>query len=164
MDEEDTYGNELLGEELARLARETIESRVETADFESARARCIRVMALYDQGAVRDAQDCFHAALVLLYGDRPAHYDLSRSLAQQSAKMGEVRAWTLQAMAWDRWLLSIGKPQRFGTQIVKQRGRWSLSDIDETITDVDRAFYGVPPLYVQQQRVQQLQREEDQNT
>jgi hypothetical protein len=64
-------------------------------------------------------------------------------------------------MAWDRWLLSLGKPQRFGTQIIKKGGRWSLGELDPSINDVDRAMFGVPPLYVQQQRANQLQSQED---
>lgn len=156
-------------EELARLAQETIESQtggvdededeIETAS--SARYRCERVLALHNQGFIQSARDNFHASLVLLYGERPSHYQLSRDLAHEASKQGESRAWTLEAMAWDRWLLSMGKPQRFGTQIIKQSGRWSLSNVDPKTTDDERAMYGVPPLFVQEQRVKYLQREDD---
>jgi len=154
------------GDELARLAQETIEAQTgsETAEEGAARQRCERVMFLHQQGVILDSRDNFHAALVLLYGERTIHFQLARTFARQAALESEERAWTLMAMAWDRWLLSIGKPQRFGTQIIKQNGRWSLSTVDPKITDEERAFYGVPPLFVQEQRARYLQREEERNS
>jgi hypothetical protein len=151
-------------DELARLAKETIESQVNDNDIAATRTRCQRVIDLYARGAIQDSRDNFHAALVLLYGEKSAHYDLARTFAHRAAKLGELRAWTLKAMAWDRWLLSLGKPQRFGTQIIKQGGQWSLGAIDTEINDLDRAVYGVPPLYVQLQRAAQLQRQEEDDT
>jgi hypothetical protein len=64
-------------------------------------------------------------------------------------------------MAWDRWLVASGKPQRFGTQMIKQDGRWSLGAVDPATNDFERALYAVPPLYVQEQRAKQLQRQEE---
>lgn len=151
-------------EELARLAQETIESQTSTDAIEeraSAQSRCARVITLHQQGSILESRDHFHAALVLLYGETTEHYFMSRMFAHRAASLGEARAWTLQAMAWDRWLLSLGRPQRFGTQIVKQGGRWSLNAVDPTITDNERALYAVPPLFVQEQRAQYLQREEE---
>lgn len=164
MDElgENEFREEDPSEELARMAQETIEGQVDGQDSATTRTRCQRVIDLYANGAVNDARDNFHAALVLLYGEKSAHYELAQTFARRAAKMGELRAWTLSAMAWDRWLLSVGKPQRFGTQIIKQGGRWSLGEVNPQISDLDRAFYGVPPLYVQQQRANQLQRQEEQ--
>ncbi len=153
--------DETPGDELARLAQETIESQVQGNDAATMRTRCQRVIDLYANSAIEDARDNFHAALVLLYGEQSAHYELSRMFARRAAKLGEVRAWTVGAMAWDRWLLSKGRPQRFGTQIIKQGGRWSLGEVDPGMTDLERAFYGVPPLYVQRQRAEQLQRQEE---
>lgn len=159
MDEEEQMMFEEPGDELARLAQETIEGQ--SSDLATIRTRCQRVIDLYANGSVRDARDNFHAALVLLYGEKPAHYELARTFARRAAREGEQRAWTLIAMAWDRWLIATGKAQRYGTQIIRQGGRWSLGIVDERVTDLERAFYGVPPLYVQRQRADQLQRQED---
>lgn len=166
MDEElhDNPFPEDADDELARLAQETIESQVGMADSLSARTRCERVIALHRGGFVRDARDNFHAALVLLYGEKTSHYELARLFAYRSATMGESRAWCLQAMAWDRWLISMGKPQRFGTQIIKKDGRWSLGALDERVTDNDRALYAVPPLVFQQHRADKLHNQEDHDT
>lgn len=147
-------------EELERLARESLEAQADPSDLAGMRRRCQRVIDLYAQGHIVDAHDNFHAAWVLLCGESAAHFRLARMFARRAAGLGEARAWTLEAMAWDRWLVASGKPQRFGTQILKQHGRWSLGAVDPAVTDLERAFYGVPPLYVQRQRAEQLQRQE----
>jgi len=58
-------------------------------------------------------------------------------------------------------LIMRGKPQRYGTQFIRENGRWSLGKVDPTVTDSQRAIYGVPPLWVQEQAVQRLQRREE---
>ncbi len=151
---------ETVSEELMRLARETLESQ-NTNESTSTRERCQRVIDLYAQGAILEARDNFHAALVLLYGERTAHYELATMFAHRAARLGESRAWSVVAMAQDRWLIAEGQPQRFGTQIIRQGGRWTLGRIDPQTTDLQRAMYGVLPLYVQQQRAEQLQRREE---
>lgn len=148
------------GDELERLARETLEAQAGSTDTIGARRRCQRVIDLETAGAVQDARDNFHAAWVLICGDTQGHYQLARRFARRATELGESRAWTLRAMAWDRWLVAGGKPQRFGTQIIKQHGRWSLGAVEPSISDIERALFAVPPLYVQQQRAEQLQRQE----
>jgi hypothetical protein len=153
--------SESISEELSRLARETIEAQSGMPDMAAARERCRRVIDLYTQGALNDGRDFFHAAWVLLGGETQAHYNLSRELARMATDLGEARAWTLRAMAWDRWLVARGVPQRFGTQIIKKDGIWSLGQVDPQVSDLDRALYAVPPLYMQRQRAEQLQSQED---
>jgi hypothetical protein len=148
-------------EELARLAREAIEAQAGSLDMAGARKRCQRVIDMYTAGLVRDGRDHFHASWVMLCGETQGHYSMARMFARRATEMDEERAWTLRAMSWDRWLVASGKPQRFGTQIIKQGGRWSLGEVDPQVTDLDRALYAVPPLYVQRQSAEQLQRREE---
>jgi len=148
-------------EELARLAREAIEAQSGSLDMSGARRRCQRVIEMYSAGQIRNGRDHFHASWVMLCGETQGHYSMARMLARRATELGEDRAWTLRAMAWDRWLVANGKPQRFGTQIIKQGGRWSLGPVDPEVSDFDRALYAVPPLYVQRQSAEQLQRRED---
>jgi hypothetical protein len=149
--------------ELARLAEEQISDMdSETEDrVQRGKERRERVAQLYAQGAVQSAEAYYHAALVMLYGEDVAHYDLARTFARRAADMGESRAWSVAAAAWDRALLARGKPQRFGTQFIRENGRWSHGQVDAAVTDGERAMFGVPPLWVQQQNVEQLQRRED---
>jgi hypothetical protein len=149
-------------EELAALAREAVEAQSGALDSSGARRRCQRVIDLYAQGHIQDGRDNFHAAWVMLCGETQGHFSLARMFSRRACDLGEERAWTLRAMAWDRWLVASGQPQRFGTQLIKQGGRWSLGTVDPKISDLDRALYAVPPLYVQVQRAEQLQRQEDQ--
>lgn len=158
--DDDMLTNEQPDEELARLAQETINSQVNGDDAPEMRIRCQRVIDLYAAGKVLEPRDFFHAALVLLYGEKTSHYELARTFALRSARAGEGRAWTVYAMAWDRWLLSVNRPQRYGTQIIKRNGLWTVGEVDTTVSDNERALLAVPPLYVQKQRAAQLQRQE----
>ncbi len=152
--------------ELERLAEEQINDLDSTGEERVRRGkeRRARVLTLYSQGALRSAQDNYHAALVMLYGDDVAHYELAKTFAQRAGAIGEPRAWSVIAAAWDRSLIGRGKPQRFGTQFIREGGRWSLGRVDARVTDTQRALYGVPPLWVQQQNVEQLQQREDDRT
>jgi hypothetical protein len=150
--------------ELERLAEEQINDLDSTGEERSRRGkeRRERVLSLYGQGALQSAQDNYHAALIMLYGDDVTHFELAKTFARRSTALGEPRAWSVVAAAWDRSLLGRGLPQRFGTQFIRENGRWSLGRVDPRVTDSLRALYGVPPLWVQQQNVDQLQqRDED---
>ena len=101
------------------------------------------------------------AALIMLYGDDVAHFELAKTFAKRAAALGEGRAWSVIAASWDRSLLGRGLPQRFGTQFIRENGRWSLGRVDPRVSDSLRALYGVPPLWVQQQNVDQLQQRDE---
>ena len=149
--------------ELRRLADEQLDD-VDSDDEDRQRQgkrRRERVLELYSQGAINSAEDNYYAALVMLYGDEVAHFELARTFAKRSSTLGEPRAWSVIAAAWDRSLIMRGKPQRYGTQFIRENGRWSLGRVDPTVTDSQRAMYGVPPLWVQEQAVQRLQRREE---
>lgn len=156
-------GEESPSAELERLAEEQINDLDSEGEERIIRGRLRRerVVALYAQGKIETAADHYHAALIMLYGEDVAHYDLARPFARRAAALGETRAWSVLAAAWDRALLARGQPQRFGTQFIREDGRWSLGQVDPSVTDAERAMYGVPPLWVQQQSVEQLQRRED---
>lgn len=151
--------------ELERLAEEQISDLDSESNDRSQRGkqRRERVVAIYAQGALRSAQDNYFAALVMLYGEDANHFELARTFARRSAALGEPRAWSVIAAAWDRALLARGRGQRFGTQFVRDQGRWSLGNVDPRVTDSERALYGVPPLWVQQQNLEQLQRREEES-
>ncbi len=156
-------GQEDPSTELERLAEEQInDMELEGPErVQRGKHRRERVIELYAQGAVHSAQDCYHAALIMLYGEDIAHFELSRTFARRASRLGEPRAWSITAAAWDRALMARGKPQRFGTQFIREQDRWSLGPVDPSITDSERAFYGVPPLWVQRQNAEDLQRRED---
>lgn len=154
---------ENVSKELERLAEEQLsDAESDSGDrIRRGKDRRQRVLELYGRGEVRTPDDHYHAALVMLYGDDIQHFDLARTFAKRATALGSQRAWSIIAAAWDRSLIARGRPQRYGTQFIRDKGRWTLGNVDTRITDSDRAFYGVPPLWVQQQAVDRLQRRED---
>ena len=113
------------GDELERLSDEQLnDAESEGVDRRNrSRRRRTRVLELYNQGLVVSADDHYHAALVMLYGEDVAQFELSRTFARRAVELGSTRAWSIIAAAWDRSLIQRGKPQRFGTQFVREQGR-----------------------------------------
>ncbi len=146
--------------ELSRLASEAIDGQAKGATSAERRRRCQRVLEMEAQGLLVDGRACFLAGLVMICGESVADFHHAHRFARLATEYGDERAWTLRAMAWDRLLIELGRPQHFGTQIIRQDGRWSLGAVDPKVTDWERALFGVPPLYVQLQRVEELQRSE----
>ncbi|ABU59400.1 hypothetical protein [Roseiflexus castenholzii] len=159
----DRYMPDDVSAELERLAEEQIIDLDADAEdrVRRGRQRRARVATLYAQGKLQTERDFYHASLVMLYGEEPAHWELARLLARRAADLGDPRAWSIIAAAWDRSLLARGQPQRFGTQFIRENGRWTVGRVDPNVTDAERAFYGVPPLWVQRQAAEQLQRREE---
>lgn len=159
----DTSMPDEVSAELERLAEEQIIDLESDAEdrVRRGRQRRVRVATLYAQGKLQTGRDFYHASLIMLYGDEPAHWELARLLARRATQLGDPRAWSIIAAAWDRSLLASGKPQRFGTQFVRENGKWTVGRVDPNVTDSERAFYGVPPLWVQRQAAEQLQRREE---
>lgn len=64
----------------------------------------------------------------------------------------------LRAAAEDRYLVSLGQPQRYGSQFhcIAPQG-WQLHPVDPAVTDAEREATDMPPLATQQARVAQIQ-------
>src|SRR5439155_1245490 len=98
--------------ELERMAEEQINDLDSESEERTRRSkqRRERVLTLYGQGALRSAPDNYFAALIMLYGDDVAHFELARTFAKRATVLGEPRAWSVVAAAWDRALLGRGQP------------------------------------------------------
>lgn len=116
-----------------------------------------RVEQLLAEGTVVDPDDLFCAAMVFQHGaDRP-YYLRAHELAKRAAELGSTRpARWLAAAAYDRWLMTGGLPQKYGTQYRFANGRWVLHEVDPTTTDDERARWGVPPLAKALRRADQM--------
>lgn len=150
-------------QELERLAAEQINELDNDGGEQQngGKPRRDRVLELYSAGSIRAPEDHYHAALIMLYGEDVAHFELAKTFARRATELGEQRSWSIIAAAWDRALLARGLPQRFGTQFVREEGVWTLGKVDPNVTDSQRALYGVPPLWVQQQAVDRLRRRDE---
>jgi len=107
-----------------------------------------RVRELLDEGAELTNVERLYAAALLL--DSAALEDLARAqdLALQAAAAGEDRGFPLAAEAIDRQLLTLGRPQRYGTQYVwsASTATWALYPTDPVTGDVERRAMGLVSL------------------
>jgi len=115
-----------------------------------------RVLAEIRAARVRTAEDRFHAAVVLQHGARPEHYELAHLLADSASDAGLRPARWLAAATLDRWLMSRGLLQRFGTQYVSADTEWRLYRYESGTTDEERAAWDVPPLDEAMARLEEM--------
>jgi hypothetical protein len=109
--------------------------------------RLARVKELYAGGRLRSGADYYRAAMILQHSTAVADYLLAHELSVVALGLGEVRAGWLAAAAEDRFLMNLGRPQRFGTQYRSVgEGPLRLYPVDRAVTDSLRAALGVPAL------------------
>jgi hypothetical protein len=92
--------------------------------------------------------DLQEAALILQHGNDTTDYWTAHELALQSVQMGNADAKWLAAATLDRYLLTKGQPQKYGTQSITddKTGQLELYKVDPTVTDSERALWNVPPI------------------
>lgn len=113
------------------------------------RYREIRVRELLRQDLVQTTEDFEAAALIMQHGGDPDDYLLARELALLAASPKSFSS--LVALAEDRFLLSIGRKQRFGSQFrFDASGKPVFRELDESmpaaVTDGHRADVLIAPL------------------
>jgi len=111
-------------------------------------ARESRIKELYRGAQLKTGADYFHAAMVLQHGRSPEDYLLCHELCVVAIGKGEENAKWLAAASEDRFLMSIERPQRFGTQSRADGPGASmrLYQVGEGVTDELRSELNVPPL------------------
>jgi hypothetical protein len=112
-------------------------------------------MEMYRAGELKAGEDFFHAAMILQHGSRPEDFLLCHELCitaifvHGDQKGGWIRrAKWLAAASEDRFLGSIGRNQRFGTQYKTHDPdpQWRLDPVDDDLTDWIREAWSVPPI------------------
>ncbi len=121
-------------------------------------ARRDRVHALDAAGAIQTSASKYYAAMILQHSQSGEDYRRAHELAQAAAHDGEGRARWLAAAALDRYLMSRGLPQKYGTQFRTIDGVWVLHEVDPTITDEERAEWDCPPLEQARRRAVEMNR------
>jgi hypothetical protein len=117
----------------------------------------VEVMTFIKDGKLATNLDFYYAAFVFQHDDCPEHYKLANELADQVVKLGFEDAKWIYAASLDRYLRSIGKPQKFGTQYVSVRGcTYTLEPVDPATTDEERVAYHVPSLAEAEQQAKDL--------
>lgn len=82
-------------------------------------ARRARVLEILAKGDLATAQDFYNAGLVLQHGEGVPDFELAHELCLASALLGNKEAPGLVSRTYDRWLLTTGHRQRFGTQLTE---------------------------------------------
>ena len=145
-------------EELSRLYREDQADRspANAKDIDWAivgprdRARLARVKELYTQNRLQTGGDYYRAALILQHGDIAEDFLLAHEfcvVAISRGKNDKETRW-LAAASEDRFLMNIGRPQRFATQYRAEPSTapFRLYKVDPGVTDELRRALDVPSL------------------
>ena len=111
-------------------------------------ARLARVKEVCHGNGIREPRDYYYAAMILQHGGEPEDYLLAHELCVVAASRGVEPAKWLAAASEDRFLLAIGRRQRFGTQFHKANvaAPWKLADVDDGLADGVRIALNVPAL------------------
>jgi hypothetical protein len=92
--------------------------REKLANRDSLRLR--QVKELYTNRLIEEPLDKFHAAFVFHHGEESKDYEIAHELASQAASAEALKEvyqvqWLAKA-SYDRWMVSLGKPQKYDTQ------------------------------------------------
>ncbi len=82
------------------------------------KARRMRVGEILGEGCINTAKDYEAASFIYQHGDVSDHYYQAFIWANRAVALGDLTLKKMVAMTMDRYLLSIGKKQLFGTQFL----------------------------------------------
>lgn len=107
-----------------------------------------KVLSLFNKGKIQSVKDYHHAALIFQHGDSTDDFKQAHEFARKALELGDESARWLYAATLDRYLLSLGRPQKYGTQFkLNDNKEWEFAQpIDPSVTDEERLKYNVPPL------------------
>lgn len=101
-----------------------------------------KVYSYIAKGQVASGQAFHQAAFIFQHGDCSAHYKFASELAAKAIELGYEKNKWIYAAALDRYLISVGKREKFGTQTTggcpDEREFYDLETTDE-----ERAIYDV---------------------
>lgn len=132
------------------------ENQMDWSELESRdRTREACVKAALHEGRLKTGADYYHAAMILQHGVQPEDFLLAHELCIIAIIRGEERAKWLAAASEDRFLKSIGRAQRFGTQHANDGpgAPLRLYPVDPLVTDEMRTALNVPTLAQAEERV-----------
>jgi|CXWL01.1.fsa_nt_gi hypothetical protein len=108
------------------------------------------LLEMIGQGGINTANDMYRGAVLLLHGAEPKDFLCAHRLAVMASIQGHRPSRWLSAASLDRFLMSIGLPQTYGTQfeLNKEENKYQLRlPIDDTrVLHFEKEFLNVPPL------------------
>ena len=123
--------------------------------------RLARVKQMCRSQRLSTGMDYYHAAMLLQHAHEPESYLLAHELCIVAVSKGVEQAKWLAAASEDRYLMNIGRPQRFGTQYLADPGgkNWSLYSVDPEFSDGMRRAFNVPTLSEAQAYSEEMNKE-----
>ena len=122
-------------------------------------ARRRELAEMMGRGEVNTAVDLYRAGVIFLHGAQPKDFLTAHRLATMSALLGHRGSRWLLAAALDRFLMSNGLPQVYGTQFERNeeenRYQLRLPIDDTTVLHFEKRFFDVPSVI---ERLSQLNR------
>jgi len=121
--------------------------------------RVERVRQMLRDTLLSTGDDFYHAASIFYNGKDSTDYQAAYNMTMEAAKRGCTysRLHWLSAASIDRYLWSKGLSQRYGTQMKKVNGLWTIEPIDKRkIKDEDRRKVNVASLAEIQRRLDDL--------
>ena len=107
------------------------------------RLRLQKVKRLLPYVDTAEIWNCHYLAYLLIHGETTEDYQLAHEYAKKAVDMGSSVTKWLYAATLDRWLVSQGKPQKFGTQYKIVNGKKELFPVDKNTTDEERIEHGI---------------------
>lgn len=117
--------------------------QVEELDKDT-KLRILKTKKLLPDLDTSEIWNCHYVAYLLQHGEGSEDYKLAHDYAEKAVKLGSKATRWLYAATLDRWLVSLGKKQKYGTQFLKTENGWVLAPMDNSITDEERISWGVP--------------------
>ena len=121
-------------------------SALKARDYERRR----ETFEMLGRGEINTSNDLYRAGVLLLHGAEPKEFLASHRLAVMAAINGHRPSRWLAAASLDRFLMSIGLPQTYGTQFEynKDENRYQLRlPIDDaSVLHFEKHFFSVPPV------------------
>lgn len=112
------------------------------------RQRCKRVYVMMELDEIRTKNDLYNAAVILQHGQEPADFLTAHRLAAIAAMLGHRTSRWLMAASMDRFLMSAGHGQIYGTQFEfnqeDRRYQLKLPVQDATMLSFEKEFLGIP--------------------
>lgn len=122
-------------------------------------ARRSEVHGMIARGEINTANDLYRAGVLFLHGAEPKDFLAAHRLATMAALNGHRASRWLVAASLDRFLMSAGRPQVYGTQFERaeegDRYQLRLPIDDSTVLHFEKRFFDVPAVI---ERLAQLNR------
>jgi hypothetical protein len=100
--------------------------------------RIIRVGEISKAGCLINAQDYSSAALIYQHGDSPEDFYQAYLWSKKAVELGDENQKQMMAMGIDRYLVSLGKKQLFGSQATKENSCWCLHQVESSFPEAKR--------------------------